>query len=75
MSNTNSSRKKALNDQLTAEVDRIPNDGYAGVLPCEDPGYFPNVDLSIWLRSCIKEEDTPTIGKISGIIPEWLHGK
>ena len=47
-----------------------------GILPCEDRhgGLYPNVDLSIWLRSCIKEVVQPKKGKLTGLIPAWLKG-
>ena len=36
--------------------------------------YYPNVDTSVWLRSCEKEVTEPIGGKIIGNIPVWLKG-
>ena len=48
---------------------------FSGVLPCEDRhgGLYPNVDLSIWLRSCLDEVVQPKKAwKLTGLIPTWL---
>lgn len=36
--------------------------------------YYPNVDTSIWMRSCEQEVLEPITGKVSGRIPTWLRG-
>ncbi|KZC05840.1 Beta,beta-carotene 9',10'-oxygenase [Dufourea novaeangliae] len=36
--------------------------------------YYPNVDTSVWMRSCEKEVRDPIPGKITGTIPSWLKG-
>ncbi|KAK0180972.1 hypothetical protein PV327_003298 [Microctonus hyperodae] len=36
--------------------------------------YWPNIDLSIWLRSCDKEVIEPIKGNVTGNIPPWLKG-
>ena len=71
-----SARRKSLSIQLAEEAKTIPNDGYQGILPCQEAegGLYPNVDLSIWLRSCIKECETPVSGRVRGQIPLWLAG-
>ena len=51
---------------------------FSGVLPCEDRhgGLYPNVDLSIWLRSCLEEVVQPKKAwKMTGLIPNWLEVK
>ncbi len=45
---------------LESDSIRAPGskDGHRGVLPCHpsrEEGFYPNVDLSIWLRSCVEE--------------------
>lgn len=69
-------RKESLGPYLGDEARKVPNDGYLGVLPCEDreSGLYPNVDLSIWLRSCISEQEKPLEGIVKGQIPEWILG-
>ena len=49
---------------------------FSGVLPCEDrkDGLYPNVDLSIWLRSCFEEVNKPLKGKLTSPIPSWIKG-
>ena len=37
-------------------------------------GFYPKVDLAIWLRSCIKEVSVPLEGKVQGLIPHWITG-
>lgn len=36
--------------------------------------YYPNLDVSVWLRSCEKEVTSPITGTISGKVPVWLKG-
>ena len=71
---------------LRHEAEDVLHNGHIGVLPCEDrkDGLYPNVDLSIWLRSCIEEVIVPKKGQlvvknaekdgIPGGIPVWLRG-
>jgi len=51
-------------------------DEYPGVLACDgqEGGLYPNCDLSIWLRSCLKEELVPISGTRTGQLPAWLAG-
>ncbi|XP_049868033.1 carotenoid isomerooxygenase-like [Pectinophora gossypiella] len=35
---------------------------------------YPNIDISVWTRSCVQEIKTPIEGKVTGIIPLWLRG-
>ena len=55
---------------------RWPAGSTPGVLPCapREDGFYPNVDLSIWLRSCTQETTAPLEGRVSGTIPSWLDG-
>ncbi|ODN00530.1 Carotenoid isomerooxygenase [Orchesella cincta] len=42
---------------------------------CPKGIYFPNTDLSVWLRTCNKEVERPIPGQITfGKIPPWLSG-
>ena len=36
--------------------------------------YYPNIDISIWMRSCEHEVIEPISGTVSGCIPGWLKG-
>lgn len=36
--------------------------------------YYPNVDNSVWMRSCEQEVIQPINGKVSGHLPSWLKG-
>ncbi|XP_008211130.1 carotenoid isomerooxygenase isoform X1 [Nasonia vitripennis] len=36
--------------------------------------FYPNVDTSVWMRSCEHEVIEPITGKISGSVPDWLKG-
>lgn len=50
---------ESVNASLAAEAGRPPAGGLGpGVLPCQpkETGLYPNVDLSIWLRSCVQEQ-------------------
>ncbi|KAK0175642.1 hypothetical protein PV327_009376 [Microctonus hyperodae] len=40
----------------------------------ENKNYWPNVDSSIWMRSCNEEVIKPIKGNITGYIPTWLDG-
>ena len=69
---------KNIDEHLRAEAKNALHDSYLGVLPCEDRqgGLYPQVDLSIWLRSCIEEVVTPTgPQKLNGLVPKWLKGE
>ncbi|GLG92465.1 Carotenoid isomerooxygenase [Gryllus bimaculatus] len=35
---------------------------------------YPNIDVSVWLRSCSEEVLRPVEGVSSGTIPKWLNG-
>ncbi|XP_014224940.1 carotenoid isomerooxygenase isoform X1 [Trichogramma pretiosum] len=45
-------------------------------LPGQDDSinYYPNVDTSIWMRSCEQEVVEPMSGTLTGYIPDWLKG-
>ncbi|KAJ8679360.1 hypothetical protein QAD02_015147 [Eretmocerus hayati] len=36
--------------------------------------YYPNVDSTVWMRSCEQEIIEPINGKLLGQIPDWLTG-
>ena len=63
-----------------AEKDKMKfkeENDYRGILPCQtqEGGLYPKCDISIWLRSCLQEFQTPVpADKITGIIPKWLTG-
>ncbi|XP_037071797.1 carotenoid isomerooxygenase-like [Pollicipes pollicipes] len=38
------------------------------------PGCYPNCDLSVWMRSCDKEQLEPLHGTVTGTIPSWIRG-
>lgn len=40
----------------------------------ENKYLYPNCDVSVWLRSCEEEITKPIIGRICGVIPQWLNG-
>ena len=39
-----------------------------------DGPLYPHTDLSVWLRSCAREEEEAVAGSRSGTIPPWLSG-
>lgn len=66
-----------IDRHLQAEAAKVLHADHMGVLPCESRhgGLYPNVDLSIWLRSCIQEVPVPLKGKLKGqALPKWLKG-
>ena len=66
-----------IDSLLQKEAQNALHDSYLGVLPCEDRhgGLYPQVDLSIWLRSCIEEVVSPQPGQLKGLVPQWLKGE
>ena len=66
----------SVNEILSAECASGPARESSGVLPCEprESGLYPNVDLSIWLRSCQSEPPEPLEGTVRGSLPDWLGG-
>ena len=65
-----------LNAYLKDESTKASHGTYVGVLPCQDRehGMYPNVDFSVWLRSCTQEVECPIQGTVKGTIPSWLSG-
>lgn len=61
---------------LQREAKKVLHGDFVGVLPCESRhgGLYPNVDLSIWLRSCIQEIVEPCKGQLKGRLPSYLKG-
>ena len=66
-----------IDELLQNEAQNALHDSYLGVLPCEERhgGIYPQVDLSIWLRSCIEEVVSPKRGQLNGHVPTWLKGE
>jgi carotenoid isomerooxygenase len=70
-------QKNNIDEHLKQEAQEFFHDDHLGILPCEDRhgGHYPNVDLSIWLRSCIEEVAKPKKAKkLTGVVPMWLKG-
>ncbi len=65
-----------IDRHLQEEAKNVAHGAHLGVLPCESRhgGLYPNVDLSIWLRSCIEEVAVPRRGHLLGRVPHWLRG-
>ena len=61
---------------LHTDVHRPDDAHYPGVLPCKgrDDGLYPQVDISIWVRSSQEDTSHPVPGHRSGDIPCWLNG-
>lgn len=66
-----------IDELLQNEAQNALHDSHLGVLPCEERhgGLYPQVDLGIWLRSCIEEVVSPQRGQLKGLVPPWLKGQ
>jgi len=76
LENNNQGDEYDISRILEKEAEVSLHGPYKGILPCQERagGYYPLVDMSIWLRSCTHEVTDPVLGKVTGTIPEWLEG-
>ncbi|CAH1376481.1 carotenoid isomerooxygenase-like [Tenebrio molitor] len=53
-----------------------PKQDSLGTGPSENgtSNFYPDCDLSVWLRSCEHEITEPIVGTTTGTIPSWLNG-
>ena len=70
------SNESVFNKFLKLEATKAQHGKFLGILPCQtkETGFYPKVDLAIWLRSCISEVEHALEGNVKGCIPRWLCG-
>ncbi|XP_058806677.1 carotenoid isomerooxygenase isoform X2 [Phymastichus coffea] len=66
---------KTINFQIDENIKSTHNVHNSDSNPTKEPvDYYPNLDASVWMRSCEHEVITPITGIISGYVPDWLKG-